>query len=131
LYHIVWITKYRKKVLVDDIGLRCRDIVRQICNTEKIEIVKGAIGSDHVHILLSIPPYMAVSRIVQQLKGETSRKLQMEFPQLKKVFWGQHFWQIGYFCSTTGSVTEQTVRDYIAQQGKKEEDDDRTFLVLG
>lgn len=131
LYHLVWITKYRKKVLKDDIGLRCREIMRQICNTNKVEILKGAIGPDHVHILLSIPPYMAVSRIVQELKGESSRKLQMEFPSLKKQFWGQHFWQIGYFCSTTGSVTEQVVRDYIANQGKKEEDDDRTFVLLG
>ena len=105
--------------------------MRQICNTNKVEILKGAIGPDHVHILLSIPPYMAVSRIVQELKGESSRKLQMEFPSLKKQFWGQHFWQIGYFCSTTGSVTEQVVRDYIANQGKKEEDDDRTFVLLG
>ena len=130
LYHIVWITKYRKKVLKDDIGLRCREIIRQICNTNKVDIIKGAIGADHVHILLSIPPYIAVSRIVQELKGETSRKLQMEFPLLKKQFWGQHFWQIGYFCSTHGAVTEQTVRDYIANQGKKEEEDDRTFVML-
>lgn len=130
LYHLVWITKYRKKVLKEDIGVRCREIIRQICNTNKVDIIKGAIGSDHVHILLYIPPYIAVSRIVQELKGETSRKLQMEFPILKKQFWGQHFWQIGYFCSTTGAVTEQTVRDYIANQGKKEEDDDRTFVTL-
>lgn len=131
MYHIVWITKYRKKVLKDEIGLRLRDIIRQICNTEKVSILKGAIGDDHVHILLEIPPYNAVSRIVQHLKGESSRKLQMEFPQLGKQFWGQHLWQIGYFCSTTGSVNEQAVRDYIAEQGKKESDEDKTFIVLG
>ena len=49
----------------------------------------------------------------------------------KKQFWGQHFWQIGYFVSTTGTVNEKTVRDYIADQGKKEEDEDRTFILLG
>ena len=130
MYHIVWITKYRKKVLQGDIGYRLREIIRQICNTEKVQILKGAIGTDHVHLMLEIPPYIAVSRIVQHLKGESSRKLQMEFPQLKKQFWGQHFWQIGYFVSTTGSVNEKTVRDYIAEQGKKEEDEDRTFLLL-
>lgn len=131
LYHIVWITKYRKKVLADDVGLRCREIIRQICNQEKVEIVRGAIGADHVHILLNVPPYIAISRIVQHLKGETSRKLQMEFPILRKQFWGQHFWQIGYFVSTTGAVTEATVREYIAKQGKKEQDDDKTFILLG
>jgi len=125
------ITKYRKKVLTGDIGLRLRDIIRQICNQEKVEILKGAIGEDHVHILLSIPPYIAVSRIVQHMKGESSRKLQMEFPILKRHFWGQHLWQIGYFVSTTGSVTEKIIRDYIAEQGKKEQDEDRTFIILG
>ena len=130
-FHIVWITKYRKKVLKDDIGLRCREIIRQICSQERVDILKGAIGPDHVHMLLSIPPYIAVSRIVQHLKGESSRKLQMEFPQLGKQFWGQHFWQIGYFCCTTGTVTEQTIKQYIEEQGKNEQDEDRTFILLG
>ena len=130
-YHIVWITKYRKKILKDDIAHRLRDIIRQICSTEKVDILKGAIGADHIHLMLSIPPYVAVSRIVQHLKGESSRKLQMEFPQLQKQFWGQHFWAIGYFCTTTGTVTEGVIRKYIEEQGKHEEDEDRTFLVLG
>ncbi len=130
LYHIVWITKYRKKVLQGDIGYRLREIIRQILSGEKVTILKGAIGADHVHLMLEIPPYIAVSRIVQHLKGESSRKLQLEFPQLRKTFWGQHFWQIGYFVSTSGSVTEKTVRDYIAEQGKREQDEDRTFIML-
>jgi putative transposase len=129
-YHIVWITKYRKKILIDDIALRLRDIVRQICSTEKVDILKGAIGPDHVHILLEIPPYISVSRIVQHLKGESSRKLQMEFPRLGKTFWGQHMWQIGYFCCTTGTVTEGIIKRYIEEQGKKEEDEDKTFSIF-
>jgi putative transposase len=130
-YHIVWITKYRKKVLKDEIGFRLREIIRQICSTEKVDILKGAIGVDHIHLLLQIPPYIAVSRIVQHLKGESSRKLQMEFPQLQKQFWGQHFWAIGYFCSTTGTVTDDVIKKYIEEQGKHEEDEDKTFLVIG
>ncbi len=130
-YHIVWGTKYRKKILKDDIGQRLRDIIRQICSTEKVDILKGAIGVDHVHLLLAIPPYISVSRIVQHLKGESSRKLQMEFPMLQKHFWGQHLWAIGYFCVTTGTVTDGVIRKYIEEQGKTEEDEDKTFLVLG
>jgi len=129
-FHIVWGTKYRKKILRDDLGLRLREIIRQICNTEKVDILKGAIGVDHVHLLLSIPPYIAVSRIVQHLKGESSRKLQMEFPILKKHFWGQHLWAAGYFCATTGSVTDKVVKEYIEHQGKNEEAEDRTFVLL-
>jgi putative transposase len=130
-YHIVWITKYRKKVLKDDIGYRCRDLLRQIAKSDDVEILKGAIGPDHVHILASIPPHIAVSRVVQHMKGESSRKLQMEFPHLGKQFWGQHFWQTGYFSSTTGSITEGAIKKYIEEQGKREEEDDRTFVVFG
>jgi putative transposase len=130
-FHIVWGTKYHKQVLKEDIAYRLREIVRQICNQDKIEILKGAIGPDHVHILLEIPPFMAVSRVVQHLKGESSRKLQMEFPQLGKQFWGQHLWAIGYFCATTGVVTEKEIKQYIADQGKKESDQDKTFVLLG
>lgn len=130
-YHIVFITKYRKKVLKDDIGHRLREIIRQVCSADKVDILKGAIGPDHVHLMLSIPPYIAVSRIVQHIKGESSRKLQMEFPQFQKQFWGQHFWAIGYFCTTTGTVTDKVIRDYIENQGKKEEDEDKTFVIFG
>ena len=80
--------------------------------------------------MLSIPPYLAVSRLVQDLKGESSRKLQMEFKQLGKVFWGQHLWAPGYFAATTGSVTDTVVKKYIDEQGKDQEAQDRTFLVL-
>lgn len=130
-YHIVFITKYRKKVLKDDIGFRCRDVLRQAAKADDVEILKGSIGPDHVHMLVSIPPHTAVSRVVQHMKGESSRKLQMEYPILGKQFWGQHFWQTGYFCCTTGSVTEATIKQYIEEQGKREENDDRTFVVFG
>jgi putative transposase len=130
-YHIVWITKYRKKILRDEIGYRLREIIRQVCSADKVEILKGSIGLDHIHMLLEIPPHIAVSRVVQHLKGESSRKLQMEFPQLGKQFWGQHMWAIGYFCVTTGTVTETVIKQYIEEQGKKETDEDKTFIVLG
>lgn len=130
-FHIVWITKYRKKILKEEVGYRLREIIRQICSTDKVDILKGAIGPDHVHLMLQIPPYVAVSRIVQHLKGESSRKLQMEFPHLQKQFWGQHFWAIGYFCSTTGTVTDNIIKKYIEEQGKHEQDEDKTFLVFG
>lgn len=129
-YHIVWGTKYRKKILKEDVEYRLREIIRQICSTEKVDILKGAVGSDHVHLMLSVPPYMAISRLVQHLKGESSRKLQMEFKHLQKVFWGQHLWATGYFCATTGTVTDTAVKTYIEEQGKNEENEDKTFLLL-
>lgn len=128
-YHVVWLTKYRKKVLKEEVGYRLREIIRQICSTEKVDILKGAIAPDHVHLLLSMPPYISVSRLIQQLKGITSRKLQMEYPQLGKQFWGQHMWAIGYFCATTGAITDKTIRQYIEEQGKEEQQEDKTFII--
>jgi putative transposase len=76
---------------------------------DKVERLKKVINPNHIHILVDIPPFMIVSRFVQCLKGESSSKLQMEFPQLGKQFWSQHMWAIGYFCATNGVVTEKEI----------------------
>ncbi len=81
-YHIVWITKYRYPVMVGDIATRARDLVREICKENQVEIVRGTVARDHIHIYISIPPYLSVSKLVQYLKGKTSRKIQQEFPEL-------------------------------------------------
>ena len=94
-YHIVWITKYRKPVLGKEIGTRVRDLIRLICASMDVEIVKGNISRDHVHLLVNVPPTLAVSRLVQRMKGLTSRKLLMENRGLNKVFWGRHLWARG------------------------------------
>ena len=79
-------------------------------------IIKGSIGKDHVHLLLSCPPSLAPSKVVQYLKGRSSRLIQKEFPQLKKRYWGQHLWARGYFCGTVGAVTDEMIREYIEKQ---------------
>ncbi len=115
-YHIIWVTKYRYKILKKPIGIRLRELIRQGCEARKIKIIEGSVGKDHVHILLSCPPTMAPSKIVQYLKGRSSRMIQDEFPELKKKYWGQHLWARGYFCATVGSVNEETIKKYIASQ---------------
>ena len=115
-YHIIWVTKYRYKILKKPIGIRLRELIRQGCEARKITIIEGSVGKDHVHVLLSCPPTMAPSKIVQYLKGRSSRIIQDEFPELKKRYWGQHLWARGYFCVTVGSVTEETIKKYIASQ---------------
>ena len=67
---------------------------------------------------MSVPPYLSISRLVQYLKGKTLRKIQQEFPELKKRYWGRHLWAIGYFVRTTGNVTDQMIKDYIMHHGK-------------
>lgn len=122
-YHLVWITKYRKPILTGSIGLRTRDITRQVCEKYNIEIIRGNISPDHVHIFVSIPPQYSVSKIVQNIKGRTSRILQQEFRELRKAYWGRHFWAIGYFFVTSGNITDEMIIQYIEEQGRHRDDD--------
>ena len=77
-------------------GERVRDLVREVCRTNDIEILQGAVSADHVHVLLSCPPTLSPSKIMQYIKGKTSRRLMMEFKQVQKKYWGRHFWARGY-----------------------------------
>src|SRR3954454_2980451 len=88
--HLVRVTKYRKPVLVGPIGKRARELIREICGTHDVQILKGQISKDHVHLLLSIPPKVTISRLVQRLKGKTAYKMLHEFAALRKEFWGRH-----------------------------------------
>ena len=111
--HLVWCTKYRKKVLGGDIGARLRELTRQICSDMSVEILSGVVSKDHVHILVSIPPQVSVSKLVQKVKGKTSYKLQREFVTLRKEYWGQRMWARGYFACSTGNVTDEMIKSYI------------------
>ena len=111
--HLCWLTKYRYKVLTGDLALRTRDLIRRICIEENVEILKGTVSSDHIHILVSLDPSTGISTLVKYLKGKTSRKLQMEFPELRKKYWGQHLWARGYFAVSVGNVSSQMIQDYI------------------
>ncbi len=106
-YHVVWSTKYRYKVLLGDVRLRVRDIIRQVCNERAVDIVRGVLSADHVHMFLSTPPKLAVSDLVRVMKGRSSHKVQREFPHLKKRYWGCRFWGRGYFSTTNGAITER------------------------
>ena len=128
-YHIVWITKYRKPVLTNPVGKRVRDLLRLICTSLDVEIVEGHISRDHIHLLVSVPPYVSVSKLVQRMKGLTSRKLLQENRGLNKMFWGRHLWARGYFVASTGNVTEEVIGRYIAEQGDMERDQDADFKV--
>ena len=112
-YHIVWVPKYRYKVLRGAVRLRVREIIRQVCEEMDVKIIKGVLGTDHIHLFVEIPPKIAVSDFVQRAKGRSSRKVQMEFPALKKRYWGRKFWCRGYFCTTSGNITNKAILEYI------------------
>ena len=126
-YHLVWITKYRYKVLRGEVAERARDLLRQICQAREVVIIRGAVSPDHIHMLVSSPAHLAPAKLVQYLKGRSSRRLQEEFPHLRKRYWGQHLWARGYFCATVGAVDEETIKDYIENQ--KWDEDDQGFKI--
>ena len=121
-YHVVWATKYRHKVLHGQVALRLRELIRQSCESRGVVIVRGSISKDHVHVLLSSPPAFAPAKIVQYLKGRSSRMLQDEFVELKRRYWGQPLWGRGYFCGTVGAVSEEMIKSYVENQGGEEEE---------
>ena len=119
---MVWCTKYRKKVLKDDVGVRVRELCRQICSDMGVEILSGVVAKDHVHVLASIPPQVSVSKLIQKLKGKSSYKLQREFKSLRKQYWGQRMWARGYFACSTGNITDEMVKDYIENHAERDDD---------
>jgi len=111
-YHFVFIPKYRKPILRGDVGLRVRELVREVCKAYDIEIVEGHIRPDHVHLLLSVPPTLSPSRVMNVIKGRTSNRLMRYFRRLAKEFWGRHLWARGYFVATSGNVTDEVIQQY-------------------
>nr|WP_010925632.1 IS200/IS605 family transposase [Microscilla sp. PRE1]AAK62840.1 MS118, putative transposase [Microscilla sp. PRE1] len=120
-YHLVWITKYRKQVLVGSVAERSRELIREICKANDVEIVKGHVSKDHIHLFVSVPPKLSVSKLMQYLKGKTSHKMLFEFKHLQRQFWGKHIWTRGYFA--VSNVTDEVIMQYIENQDVEQKDD--------
>ena len=126
-YHIVWITKYRKPVLRGELAHRVRELLRQISKQLDVEIIRGHVSQDHVHLFVSVPPYLSVSDLVKHLKGKSSWKIMSEFKTISKQFWGRHFWGRGYFVSSSGNITDEVIMEYIKNQDIEDGRDDFTI----
>ena len=98
--HLVWVTKYRYPVLTGKISYRVRELVRQLCEAHEVNILSGVVSSDHVHLYVSVPPQLSASKLVMKLKG-------------------RNFWARGYFCASSGNVTDEMIREYIAKHAEK------------
>ena len=122
-YHIVWITKYRKPVLVGELAKRVRELIRQICKGMDVEIISGHVSKDHVHLFVSVPPHLSVSELIKRIKGKSSWKIMSEFKTISKQFWGRHFWGRGYFVASSGNVTDEVIMEYIKNQDVETKDD--------
>ena len=122
-YHLVWVTKYRKQVLVGGVAERTRELIREICKSNEVEILKGHVSNDHIHLFVSVPPKLSVSKLMQYLKGKTSHKMLFEFKHLQRQFWGKHIWARGYFAVSSGNVTDEVIMKYIENQDLESGDD--------
>ena len=120
-YHFVWVTKYRYQMLQGDLAIKLRELVRQTCGVFEIEIIRGVVSKDHVHILVSSPPTMSPSEIMRCIKGRTFAKLFQEFPHIKKRYWGRHFLARGYFCVTAGELTKEMINEYLSHRFEEKE----------
>ncbi len=109
-------------------SVRVRELIRQVCRDSDVEILKGHISKEHVHLFVSILPQLTISRFVQRLKGKSSYRLLQEFANLRKVYWRRHVWARGYFCCSSGNVTDEVIKEYIEHQYHE---DDTDFRVEG
>ena len=123
--HLIWVPKYRKRVLRGEVAVRCRDVLRQIAMEHELDIITGKVAVDHVHMFIGYRPTQQVSKIVQGLKGISSRVLLSEFVHLQRQFWGRHFWARGYLAVSSGNITDEMVQSYIEEQEGEPVDDSR------
>jgi putative transposase len=126
--HLVWSTKYRYEVLRGDIQIRCRELIRQSCDSLDIQILKGVVSKDHVHLHLSYPPKLSISEILKRLKGRSAKILLSEYTELKKRYWGGHLWGIGYGAWSTGNITDEMIQEYLNHHNEGPNSDQNFIL---
>jgi len=125
-YHVVWVPKYRYRVLEGAVKEMVERDVHTLCSWREVEVVELSVQRDHVHLVCSIPPKLSVSEFMGLLKGKLAIKLFKSYPGLrKKPYWGNHFWARGYFVSTVG-VDEDLIRRYVRHQEEKEREEERS-----
>lgn len=118
LYHIVWIPKYRKRVLTGDIAKRIEKLIMECAEVNRWKIDELNIQQDHVHMLIQLKPDISVSKVVQLFKGKSSYIIRKGFPNLKEFYYGkaESFWSDGFFVETVGQVSVERIKEYIQNQ---------------
>ena len=116
VYHIVWLPKYRKRILKGALARRVRELLAECAEVNGWKIEELAIQPDHVHMLVQLKPDISLSKVVQLFKGKSSRVLRKEFPSLVEFYWGDSFWSDGFFVETVGKVNLDKIKDYIKNQ---------------
>ena len=127
-YHLVWCPKYRFCILKDRIAKSVHETIKELCMWRRLEILEGNVQIDHVHLILGIPPKYSISEVVGFLKGKSAIRVFDRHPELKRRYWGRHFWARGYCVSTVG-LNEEQIRKYVRWQLKKDRDIDQLTIL--
>lgn len=114
-YHIVFVPKYRRKVMYGQLRQKVGQILSTVCKITGIQLIKGGVCSDHVHMYISIPPKMSLSTVMSKLKGKSALMIFDRHPEYRDKY-GRHFWARGYYAETVGQVNEDTIMKYIEEQ---------------
>ncbi|MGI5492681.1 IS200/IS605 family transposase [Microtetraspora malaysiensis] len=117
--HLVFVTKYRRGAFTDPMLVRCEQIMREVCADFEVELREFNGGDDHVHLLVHYPPKVALSKLVNSLKGVSARMLRKEFgTHVRTYLWGGHFWSGSYFAGSVGGAPLTVLKQYIEQQNR-------------
>jgi putative transposase len=114
-YRVVWCPKYRFRILSGEVGRSIREIIRQLCEWKQVEILEGNVQKDHIHLVLSVPPKYSIAETIGFIKGKSAIKVFDRHLELKRRYWGRHFWAKGYCLSTVG-LDEVQIRKYVRWQ---------------
>jgi putative transposase len=126
---LLWIPKYRKRVLTGQVALRARDILRQIAIEHEMDMITGKVASEHVHMCIQYKPPQDSSKMVPWLKGISSRVMVQEFAHLRKQFWGRHLGARGYLAVSSGTITDELIQKYMEEQEGEPMIDDSRFTI--
>jgi putative transposase len=125
-YHIVFIPKYRRKNLYGKVKKDVQEILKTLCAYKKVEIIEGAVCTDHVHLCVSIPPKISISDFMGYLKGKSALMIFDKYPEMGSKF-NRSFWARGYYVATVGDITEEAIKNYIKEQEEKDRKEDRAL----
>ena len=116
IYHIVFIPKYRRKIMYGETKKDLVAIIKKLCEMKQVDLIDGRVCKDHIHMYVAIPPKISVSEFMSYLKGKSTLMLFDRHPEYRTKWGDRHFWARGYFVSTVGNVNEETIRKYIQEQ---------------
>ena len=123
-YHIVFIPKYRRKIMYGNVKADVREVLKKLCEFKKVQIIEGAVCADHVHLCVSIPPKLSVSEFVGYLKGKSALMIFDKHPEIGSK-WDRSFWARGYYVSTVGNITEEAIKRYIQEQQEESKQEEK------